>query len=293
MSAGLISVSNVEAAPEAPAAPRLISEGLRRGAPDHAGIVTGRAPARAMLETVIGDDDRQEVPDAGADPWRRICQLDLKGPRGDFIGTGWFAGPATVITAGHCVHYKALFRGWAEEIIVSPGRHGDTRPISTATSHRFSVPQIWRDTKDKDFDIGCIHLDTALGDQAGIFAFASLPDTELRNQRINVAGYPFDLGDGHVQFHHASSIGAMTPRRIFYEADTVRGQSGAPVFMVDAPGAEPVVVAVHAYGTPGTPAELNLVANSAPRLRPEMFDLISRWVAEDNARLGLAEVSGG
>ena len=294
------SVSNTDPVPESSATQSSAPNGARLTsvAPGAAGaaaqsvhdplISVGRAAPRPMPETVIGDDDRTRVPDSSATPWRRICQLDLKGPRGTFKGTGWIAGPATVVTAGHCVHYQPFFRGWADEIIVSPGRNDDLRPVAPQTATRFSTPDIWRDRSDRDHDIGCIHLETPIGDETGIFAFGVLPDAELLGLHVNIAGYPTDLDKARVQYHHASAIGATTERRLFYDVDTVAGQSGAPVFVQQHPDAPPLVVGVHAYGTPGTPAEMNLVANSAPRLNHDIFALISGWVADDNARLGLS-----
>lgn len=244
-------------------------------------LLSGVAPAMPMPETVIGDDDRTKVPDASADPWRRICQLKMEGPRGAFFGTGWFAGARTVITAGHCVHYKPFFRGWAEKITVTPGRNGDEMPMGQAVSTRFSTLDTWLARRDKDFDIGCIHLDEPLGDVAGILPFASLPDDDLAQRFVNIAGYPTDLDRATVQYHHGSSIGALTTQRLFYEADTVSGQSGAPVFILE--NGAPVVIGIHAYGTPGTPREMGLLANSAPRLTADVFAMIEAWVAQDDA----------
>ena len=58
------------------------------------------------LETVIGPDDRILVKDTSRFPWRAIAQLEITpqaGNAGPLIGTAWFAGPKTLITAGHCV----------------------------------------------------------------------------------------------------------------------------------------------------------------------------------------------
>ncbi|MFT4152079.1 MAG: trypsin-like peptidase domain-containing protein [Paracoccaceae bacterium] len=262
-----------------------------------AALVRGFAPPRAGvrarnpvtgLETIIGDDERLAVPDASADPWRRICQLDLKGRLGNFKGTGWFAGPATVITAGHCVHYPQFFDGWAEEITVSPGRTGDSFPLGRARSGWFSTVDVWRDGQNADFDMAAIHLDEPLGNAAGIFPCRVLDDPALIGRMVNISGYPTDRDLARVQYHHANRIMAVTARRLFYDIDTVSGQSGAPVWVQDDPAAAPACVGIHAYGVPGTPLDLHILANSAPRFDAEVLAVIGAWVARDNARLGLA-----
>lgn len=240
------------------------------------------------LETVIGDDERLPVVASDRDPWRRICQLDLIGPSSTFKGTGWFAGPATVLTAGHCVHYAPFFGGWANEIVVGPGRHRETFPFGTVRSKRFSTLNVWVDGQAADWDIGCIHLDAPLGTTAGKFALANLGDADLEGKLVTVSGYPTDKDQAKVQYCHANRVLKATERRIFYEIDTVSGQSGAPVFLEDVTdGGDPVCVAIHAYGVPGTPIDLHITANSAPRIDAKVAALIAAWVKADNARLGL------
>jgi glutamyl endopeptidase len=239
------------------------------------------------LETIIGDDQRVAITDSKNDPWRRICQLDLVGSQGVFKGTGWFAGPGTVITAGHCVHYAVFFGGWAETITVTPGRHQNEFPYGQSRSTRFSTLNLWIDGQSADFDIGCIHLDEPIGAATGCFEVQVLEDPALDGRMVNVSGYPTDKDLAKVQYHHANRVMQVTDRRIFYEIDTVSGQSGAPVWCQDGPADEPACVAIHAYGVPGTPVDLHITANSAPRIDRTIAALLSQWVAADNRRLGL------
>jgi V8-like Glu-specific endopeptidase len=73
----------------------------------------------------------------------------------------------------------------------------------------------------------------------------------------------------------------VTDRRLFYEVDTFGGQSGAPVWVQADDGAPPVAVGIHAYGTGGTPSNLGVVANSAPRIIPEVLEQLKAWVEQD------------
>src|SRR5687768_6326230 len=61
-------------------------------------------PIRPPFESVIGRDERVRILDTDLYPWSAICALRMRGPSGGAMGTGWFIGPRTVITAGHCVY---------------------------------------------------------------------------------------------------------------------------------------------------------------------------------------------
>lgn len=244
------------------------------------------------LETIIGEDQRQRVPDASLDPWRRICQLDLAGPLGIYKGTGWLAGPATVITAGHCVHYAPFFGGWADRITVCAGRTGEARPFGKLESEHFSTLTVWVEGQDADHDMAAIHLSEPLGLRTGAFPMLAMEDADLVGRLVNISGYPTDKELAKVQYHHANRIMAVTARRLFYDIDTVSGQSGAPVWVQEDAGAAPVCVGIHAYGVPGTPIDLHITANSAPRFDAEVLAILHGWVRADCERLGIAPPAG-
>lgn len=261
----------------------------------------GKAPM-AVLESVIGEDERARILDTHLMPWCMICNLRIEGPRGAAVGTGWLVGPRTVLTAGHCVHH-AMIGGWAERIVVTPGLNRDRTEHGWVVARRFSALEAW--TKDDpamtleqkaDADVGVIHLDNtavafdkdgtqkpdaALGDILGWFGLAVMPDADLLNRHVHVAGYPGEpaRGFGREMWAHRSKVIGMTPLRIYYDVDTTAGQSGAPAFVVeDDRATAPIAIAVHAYGTGGTPERLGVLANSAPRITRELFETIQRWI---------------
>jgi glutamyl endopeptidase len=236
---------------------------------------------RAGIETVIGVDERVRISDTEKSPWRMIAVLELI-PRPPltttFIGTGWFIGPKTMLTAGHCVYSKTDFGGWIGTINVSPGRNGDKLPFKTYTASRFSALTVWQETADADFDIGCIHLDDPIGDEVGYFKIASYTDADLENSLVNISGYPVDRGNGREQYFHANRVLRTSARRIYYDVDTYGGQSGSPVWYQAGPDQEPVGIAVHAYGVGGTAPGFGMTANSGPRLIPEIVATIKEWL---------------
>lgn len=99
---------------------------------------------------------------------------------------------------------------------------------------------------------------------------------------VNISGYPGDRGNDTEQYFHANRVLSVGKRRVFYDVDTMGGQSGSPVWIHEEAGSPPLAIGIHAYGTGGTPFDLGITANSAPRIIPEMFDRIVAWVAEDN-----------
>lgn len=242
-----------------------------------------RAPSRGGLESVLGTDERVRILDTDLSPWRMICSLQIRSNSGgSLIGTGWFVGPRTLLTAGHCVHSLEFMGGWAASIEVIPGRNGSEANHGRATSTRFSSVDRWIEAQEPDFDIGCIHLDEALGEKVGWFALGALTAEELSGYLVNIAGYPSDRGAGEEQYHHRNRVLRVTERRVFYDVDTFGGQSGSPVWVYEQENSPPLAVAIHAYGLGGSPTDLR--ANSAPRIIPEVLEQVRAWVAMDGGQ---------
>jgi glutamyl endopeptidase len=240
-----------------------------------------KRPRSSPLESILGDTDRRkQILETELTPWRMICALEIESQSGAaFVGTGWFAGPRTVITAGHCVFDPIELGGWARKITVVPGRNVEKKPFKSASSSSFSSTDRWQESQDADFDYGVIHLSTDLGAAVGSFSVGVLPDAALKNRLVNVSGYPFEPGEGKAQYFHANRVKALTGRRLFYDIDTMGGQSGSPVWAYEEGSDVPVVVAIHAYGVGGVPSNLNVVANSGPRVLPEVLEVIRGWIA--------------
>lgn len=230
-------------------------------------------------ESVIGEDERSRVEDTGSPPWRMICALRISSDFGDFVGTGWLAGPRTVITAGHCVFDAAQMGGWAKSVTVIPGQNGADKPFGEQVATRFFTSDAWKASQDPDYDYAAIVLPDPLPDSHGWFGVGALSDAELRDHLVNVSGYPGDKG-GDEQWWAKNRVKGLTDRRIFYDVDTMGGQSGGPVYIVPDAGHAPLVVGIHAYGVGGTkPDVITEDVNSAPRIVPDVVAIIRQWIA--------------
>ena len=127
-------------------------------------------------------------------------------------------------------------------------------------------------------DYAAIHLGSDLGTKVGTFGIAVLPDSELVDRLVNVSGYPVTPGNGELQrpftrtASRRSRPGGSSMTSIPSAARAVR--PCGPILTVR----ESVVVGIHAYGVGGVPANLNVVANSGPRILPEVLEVIKGWI---------------
>jgi V8-like Glu-specific endopeptidase len=278
---------------EAAAGPaRELLGGSSGSAPDHASraaaqfLVRGTStaplltPRRSALESLLeAEDRRKQILETDLSPWRMICSLQIESADGrGYIGTGWFLGPRTIITAGHCVYDAVELGGWARKIVVMPGRNGAERPFGQVESSRLFTTDRWMSDRDPDFDYGAIQLDRDLGATVGTFKAGSMPDAALQHRLVNISGYPGPRGDGAEQYFHANRVKAVTGRRVFYDVDTQGGQSGSPVWTYEDGDPSPIVIGIHAYGIGGVPANLNVHANSGPRILPEVLTVMRGWM---------------
>lgn len=224
-------------------------------------------------ESIIGIDDRRQISPTTSFPWRANAQLLITAAdNSSWIGTGWFVSPRTLITAGHVVCIKGSGvpgrDGWVRRIVVIPGRNGAAAPFGSATSSSFRSVTGWSVSGNHEFDYGAIILPTPLGNSTGWYGYGNYPDAQLVGQTANISGYPGDKPTG-TQWYDARRITAVSARKVYYDTDTMGGQSGSAVYRIINGGR--FAVAVHAYG--------GATANSGTRINAEVFSNITSWKA--------------
>jgi len=243
-------------------------------APDTSGLEDiGVASFGPTAEAILGRDDRIQIHNTSAYPWRVHSSLLITAADGSlWIGTGWFISPRTLITAGHCVFIKNSGvpgrDGWVRSIRVMPGRNGSTLPYGSATSTAFRSVTGWTSSGNHNYDYGAIILPTNLGSTVGWFGFGVYSDSQLVGSTVNISGYPGDKPAG-TQWYHSNRVTAVTATKVYYVIDTMGGQSGSAVYQIRDGGR--YAVAVHAYG--------GATANHGTRINREVFDNLSTWKA--------------
>lgn len=238
------------------------------GDPTTGALLQTESGQKMLQEVVIGKDDRKKITATKSYPWRAICSLKVKAKDGThWIGTGFFIGPRTVITAGHVV-YMRKHGGWAKSIEVIPGRNGSSKPFGSCTSSQFHSVKGWTKSNKRSHDYGAIILpkNCKLGNKTGYFGYANYSFFKLMGRKVNLSGYPGDQPAG-TQWWHARRIKAVFARTFSYNIDTYGGQSGSPVWMKK--GKKRYVVGIHTNGSK--------LGNSATRITKPVFKNLKNW----------------
>jgi V8-like Glu-specific endopeptidase len=220
-----------------------------------------------VMESIRGDDDRVQITDPSAIPYRWLCSLVITaGNNTLWSGTGWLVSSRLVITAGHCVYMHGQ-GGWARKIDVFPQRNGNTRPYSFTTSQLHTV-EGWSRWQLSEQDYGAMVLPRIATDQGlGHFGYGVLGDADLQGLLVNLAGYPMDKPG--TLWGHARTLGTVLPTTLVYENDTYGGNSGAGLIRWD--GSDYIVVGIHNYG--------DVTGNICTRITAPVFQNIERWKA--------------
>jgi len=226
-----------------------------------------------LLETVHGVDNRVKINTTNIYPWRVHASLLITAAdNSQWIGTGWFISPRTLITAGHVVFIKgsgvAGRDGWVKRIQVMPGRNGASLPYGSVTSTSFRSVTAWTVSGDAEYDYGAIILPTPLGNSTGWLGYGNYSDADLLASVGNISGYPGDKPSG-TQWYDARRIAAVSARKVHYDIDTAGGQSGSAVYRVINGGR--YAVGIHAYGGAST--------NSATRINSQVLANLNAWKA--------------
>ena len=227
----------------------------------------------AQTETVIGTDDRVRISPASSYPWRVNCALRITAKDGSlWIGTAFFISPRVLATAGHCVFINGKNQarnGWVRSIDVMPGRDDDNLPFGMETSTRSCSVRGWAEYGDDEWDYGAIILANPLGNQTGWLGFGTYRDATLKKRIGNISGYPGNPGNGTQQWYMARRISSVGARKVFYDIDTLEGQSGSAVYRIR--NGSRYAFAIHAYGVGANRL------NSATRINRSVFDNLSSW----------------
>lgn len=243
--------------------------------------------APGIAEASYGPDVRPESPSDGAPrtpvgmpvprpdtyPWRATVSLAITAADGSvWNGTGWFAGPRTVVTAAHSLYVhgsEAQGRdGWVRSVSVMPGRNGMTLPYGAISAHRqsFRVADGWVADRDSRANYGAIVLTKPVGRLTGWYGFGVCPDATILGSASHTAGYFADAPAGSPR-QQAGVVTAVTANQVRCPKGTAGGGSGGALVRLVA--GQPYVFAVHNYG--------GWYASLATRITPAVHRQLLRW----------------
>ncbi|MEL7129618.1 MAG: serine protease, partial [Pseudomonadota bacterium] len=225
----------------------------------------------AVVEVIIGRDDRIRITNTRRSPWKRYCALRITLGGRSYVGTGCLVSPNTVLTAGHCVYMHGENKGWASEIEVFPGANGASRPFGSVKATSFRSVRGWVNGRRPEYDYGCIKLPNGAFSAHGLghFGYAAFSRDVLLSRRAVLAGYPGDKPFGQL-WGMSRRLKQVTSRQLRYDIDTMGGQSGAPVYIKC--GGHRYLIGIHNYGSAS--------GNTATRITPSVFKNIKKWSAE-------------
>ena len=233
------------------------------------GIASFGAPP--LLEAVFGTDERVRINNTKQYPWRMNTSLLITAAdNSQWLGTGWFISPRTLVTAGHCVfieHSGVPGRdGWVRKIQVVPGRNVSDFPFGGMSATEFWTVQGWGENGLENYDYGAIILPMAFPQDLGFFGFGVFEDEQLLRSTVNIAGYPGDKTRGTL-WYDFRQVGSVNADKVYYVADTAGGQSGACVYIFHE--GQRTAIAIHAYG--------GNTANSGTRISTQVFANLEAW----------------
>jgi len=175
---------------------------------------------------IIGQDERTQITNVNAYPWSKHAFLMITYANGvtEWGGTAFFVNERTLMTAGHLLFHQR--HGWASAVWVVPG--GPFSNFSTHQAASIVTTQPWVSQNNWDFDYGLIRLSSNVGNQTGWYGLWAASDAQLRDQRVDVIGFPVDRGNG-TMWRGNGFINRIGPRRIGFTASATPGMSGGPV----------------------------------------------------------------
>jgi len=219
---------------------------------------------------IIGPDNRTRITSTTTYPWRAVVYLEMKFPDSSstYIGTGFFIGPRTVITSGHCVYDHDL-GGWADWVKVIPGSNGSSSsPFGTHYAVNLKTTYGWVYYEFDGWDIGAVILGSDVGESTGWFGFAYYGPNKSIGELVNTAGYPGDKTFRTQWYDYHSIVRVKQTNKMFHNTDTYGGQSGSPLWRII--DGKRYVVGIH-RGSRGT------YWNQAVWVHSAVFDLMKDW----------------
>ena len=179
----------------------------------------------------IGVDNRTQVTNTTAWPYRAIVHLQADFQLTSSQGTGFMLSNNKVVTAAHVV-YSYARREYCYSVTAVPGRNGSSSPYGSYTGVTIYIGSAFVISEDPNYDYAVIELNTNVNSSVGSLGISVLNDSGVLNSNPMISGYPLDKGNGTTQWQTTGSVHDVSPTRLFHSVYTTGGQSGAPIISV-------------------------------------------------------------
>lgn len=200
-------------------------------------------------------------------PWASICAVGIVDHgRVRPAGTGWLAGPTTVITAAHVV---TELGGSAGDLGLQVSFPAAAAPVDVTDIH---VHELYRgdiDSRFDPFDIAALRIERV--EHAPLPIASALPS----DATVEVPGYPF-LAGGSLVTHEATAVLPDGSGLLLHQADTKDGHSGAPVLLSGGSPVQRAVIALHIHGFKANPFAAQFPAHNVALVIDEEMNAFVR-----------------
>lgn len=201
---------------------------------------TWESNPEAQVNTIIGLDERKKITDTTEDPYESIVFLASDGK----ALSGAVIGKNTVLTAAHAVN-RIRNNPESNKNYVIPGRDGANYFYGKFKIKEVYIPQEYIDASNGDSDIAVLTIEplngVSIGDVVPILPI-KLTNSIDKGTELETVGYPQDKPWATMWMSKGSVVGESI-NRVYYNMDTIGGQSGSPVYNINHE-----IVAVHTTG---------------------------------------------
>lgn len=211
--------------------------------------------------SIIGEDNRQHITDTSFAPWSCVAFLESTFADGSVTyGTAFMYWSDIALTAGHTVYKPS--KGYATSVTIWPGRlSANNAPYGSATVKTIHISTQYKNYQSISEDYAVLELNSNIGDTVGYFG-TTWKNDGYTNQTAFVSGYPGDKLKQ--QWIAVGTISKSDPYMLYYDIDTMPGDSGAPIIWNASYGH--TVIGIHTRGV-GTST-----ANSGVRITESLFN---------------------
>ena len=265
---------------------------------DCSGLTKAKGPKESMefgsdydAEAIIGKDTRTKISDTTKFPYSAIAHMYMQYSCGHAgYGTGFMVSDNTMLTAGHCVicdtckkkissltcKFGYNYNGGNEKYLLK------VNGCKTYYYDQAYLNGTYSGIQAEDGDYAFVVFSNNVGAITGHYGIKAFSDSDLKGKDFKVGGYRLDsdplmmatgkVNSGIVYTYNGKKYTYKDSNLLSYQADTVPGNSGGPVF-----DKNNMIAGIHVAGSAGK-------FNLARRITKSLMNSLSEKGLIDNAK---------